>query len=727
MRKHVLLAVLAVIVVASGTTHAQKPNVHVELHNPVKFDAGEEAADQTHGQEVSAEHRSLLGRPTQSQSNNRPDGALQGGSGPLVNTVDGAGFDGVAANGSAPPDPNLAVGPNDVVQWVNTRYAIYDKAGNIRSGYPKAGNNFWSGFGGACQSQNSGDPIIQYDAVADRWIASQFTSTKDANQAYYQCLAISQTSDPGGAYFRYAYAFTDGFPDYPKITVWKNAYFASYNMFMSTAGGWIGPRICAYDRAAMLAGASAVQECFTITSGNYGSLEPSDLDGGSAFAPPSNTGYFLDFGNNSLALWRFTPDFVTPLNATLDGPISLPAASFSPACGGGTCIPQPSGQNLDSLADRLMYRLAYRNFGDHEAMVVNQSVTPTGSPSVSGIRWYEIRNPLTNPTIFQQGTYAPDSAARWMGSAAMDDVGNIAIGYSASSSSLRPSIRYTGRETGDPLNTLQAEMNIITGGGSQTAGLSRWGDYSAIRVDPADDCTFWYTSEYIPSDGTFNWHTRIASFKFNSCGSAPAPDFTIGATPASQTVVQGAATNYSVSVGALNGFNSSVVLSVSGLPAGATPTFTPPSITGSGSSNLNVTTLGSTPAGTYTLTITGTSGSSHSTTVTLVVQASGPPPPAPDFSLTANPPTSQTISARQSATYTITVNQLNGFNSAVTFSVSGLPSRTSASFSPTSSTTGTTLTVRANFNARRTNPTTLTITGTSGTLKHTATVTLTIQ
>ncbi|HEX7794498.1 MAG TPA: hypothetical protein VF456_09120, partial [Vicinamibacterales bacterium] len=321
------------------------------------------------------------------------------------------------------------------------------------------------GVGGACQTQNSGDPIIQYDAVANRWIAAQFTSSVDALGNCYECFAISQTPDPGGAYNRYAYAFNataDGFPDYPKITVWKNAYFASYNMFSSNS--FLGPRICAYDRAAMLAGTSAVEECFN-PSGPYGSLLPSDLDGGSAFAPPSNTGYFLDFGTNSLALWRFTPDFVTPANATLTGPFSLPAASFAPACGGGTCIPQPgTSQKLDSLADRLMYRLAYRNFGDHEAMVVNQSVN-IGSTS-TGIRWYEIRNPLTSPSIFQQGTYSPDSTYRWMGSAAMDQKGNIAVGYSASSSSVLPSIRYTGRETTDPLGTLQAEQNVITSGGS---------------------------------------------------------------------------------------------------------------------------------------------------------------------------------------------------------------------------------------------------------------------
>ena len=263
---------------------------------------------------------------------------------------------------------------------------------------------------------------------------------------------------------------------------------------------------------------------------------------------------------------------------------------------------------------------------------------------------------------------------------------------------------------------------IVTSGGSQT-GLSRWGDYAAMRIDPSDDCTFWFTSEYIPSNGSFNWHTRIASFKFNSCGAAPVQDFTLSATPASRTVVQGGAASYTASVGVVNGFGGAVGLTVTGLPSGATPTFIPLSVSGGGDSSLNVSTTGGTPPGTYTLTITGTSGSLvHSTTVTLVVQAAAPP----DFSLSASPP-SQTIAARQSAAYTISVvNKVNGFNGTVTFSVTGLLPRTSATFSPSSSTTGTTLTVKANPSAKA-GTTTLVITGTSGGLAHTVNVTFAIK
>jgi len=230
----------------------------------------------------------------------------------------------------------------------------------------------------------------------------------------------------------------------------------------------------------------------------------------------------LNFGANKLNLWKFHVDWGNPANSTFTGPTSIAVASFSAACGGGgTCIPQPgTSQQLDSLADRLMYRLAYRNFGDHESLVVNHSVT---AGSVVGVRWYEVRNPGGTPTVYQQGTFAPDSIYRWMGSMAMDRSGNIALGYSASSAQDRPSIRYTGRASTDALGTLQAETIALTGAGSQQSGLSRWGDYSSMSVDPSDDCTFWYTNEYLKYDGTFNWSTWVVAFKFPSCGTGAVP------------------------------------------------------------------------------------------------------------------------------------------------------------------------------------------------------------
>jgi hypothetical protein len=287
-------------------------------------------------------------------------------------------------------------------------------------------------------------------------------------------------------------------------------------MFTNT---FTGAQVCAYDSAAMRSGAAASQVCFHLSSA-YGGLLPSDLDG-STLPPTGSPNFFLNFGTNSLNLWKFHVDFGTPANSTLTGPTNIAVAAFTAACnGGGSCIPQPgTSQKLDSLADRLMYRLAYRNFGTYQSLVVNHSVSVggRGKNQAVGVRWYELRNPNGTPTIFQQGTFSPDSTYRWMGSIAMDKLGDIALGYSASSSSLFPSIRYTGRLVTDPVGTMQTENTIKAGGGSQLRNLNRWGDYSSMAVDPGDDCTFWYTTEYLKTNGTFNWSTQIASFKFPSC------------------------------------------------------------------------------------------------------------------------------------------------------------------------------------------------------------------
>jgi hypothetical protein len=269
----------------------------------------------------------------------------------------------------------------------------------------------------------------------------------------------------------------------------------------------------------MLAGAAATQQCFQLSTA-FGGLLPSDLDGTTA-PPAGSPAYFMNFGSNSLNLWKFHVDWANGTNTTLAGPTNIPVAAFTRACGGGACIPQPNTrQQLDSLADRLMYRLAYRNRAGVESLVVNHTVKVGGSKrsEIDGVRWYEIRNPNATPTVFQQGTFAPaDGTSRWMGSIAMDKQGNMALGYSASSSAVFPSIRYTGRVPGDAAGTMETEAIVKAGGGSQLANLSRWGDYSAMTVDPVDDCTFWYTSEYLKTSGTFNWSTWITSFKFPGC------------------------------------------------------------------------------------------------------------------------------------------------------------------------------------------------------------------
>jgi len=518
----------------------------------------------------------------------------------------------------APPDTNGTVGATQYVQWVNTSFAIFNKSTGALISGPTAGNTIWSGFGGGCQANNDGDPVVLYDKLANRWVFSQFSVT---TTPYLQCIAVSTTSDATGTYNRYSFQYSN-FDDYPKMGVWPDAYYETFNMFNGNT--FVGADACAYDRNAMLNGTTATQVCFQQGS-SVGGLLPSDLDGTTA-PPAGSPNYMLYFGTNNLNLYKFHVDFATPSNSTFTGPTVINVAAFNALCNGGTCVPQPSvTQQLDSLADRLMYRLAYRNFGNHESLVVNHSVTAGSS---GGVRWYEIQNPNGTPVLAQQSTFAPDSSYRWMGSIAMDHVGDMALGYSVSAaSSVFPSVRFTGRVPTDPANTMEAEVNIVSGAGSQNGNLSRWGDYSAMQVDPVDDCTFWFTEEYMKTTGSFNWNTRIANFKFPGCSTTSTPDFTVSASPSSLTITQGANGTSTITVTSLNGFNSATTLSASGLPSGVTAAFstnpvTPPA-NGSATSTLTLTASATATTGAATVTVTGTSGSlTHSTTISLTVQSS---------------------------------------------------------------------------------------------------------
>ncbi len=451
------------------------------------------------------------------------DTVQQTSASPLVATTGGLNFEGVG-NGAygyavhvAPPDTNGAAGATQYVQWVNLAFAVFDKStGNLLYG-PAAGNTLWQGSSlSACAANNDGDVIAQYDKAAGRWWMSQLSYT--GAPPYYLCIAVSATSDALGSWYLYALEWTsDTLPDYPKVGIWPDGYYISVNLFYAEIL-FVGAQACALQRDAMLNNLDAGVVCFTQSS--YASLLPSDLDGSNP-PPAGSPNFYVTLGSGALGLFRFHVDWANPSNSSMTGPFNIPVAAFNKACGGGTCIPQPNTtQQLDSLADRLMYRLAYRNFGDHESLLVSHSVATGGSKkraSGSGVRWYEIRNPNGSPSVFQQGTFAPDSNFRWMPSIAMDKVGDMAVGYSVSSGSVYPSIRYTGRVPSDPLGTLEAENSIIEGSGSQLSNLSRWGDYSSMAIDPGDDCTFWYTTEYLQQSGTFNWNTRIASFKFPGC------------------------------------------------------------------------------------------------------------------------------------------------------------------------------------------------------------------
>ncbi len=619
----------------------------------------------------------------------------------------------------APPDTNGDVGPNHYVQTVNQDLMVWNKSGTKLHG-PLPINSLFQSLGGLCAADNDGDPVVLYDQAADRWFISQFAVT-NPNPNYHQCIAVSQTGDPTGAYNTYDFTYS-AFNDYGKAGVWSDAYYFTYNMF--TGGStFAGAKTCAFDRTRMLSGLSATQQCFD-TSTTYGGILPADIDG-AATPAAGEPEYVVGLGadTQTLAYWKFHVDWTTPANSTFSGPTTIAVPTFAEACAGGTCIPQSgTTQQLDSLADRMMYRLQWRKTSDGvEHLVVNHSVTAGTS---TGVRWYELRAAGNALSLFQSGTYAPDANYRWMGSAAMDASGGIGLGFSKSSSSTHPAIALTGRNASDAAGTMaQGETTLPAGGGSQTTNLSRWGDYSNLSVDPSDNCTFWYTTEYIPSNGTFNWATQVATFKLSGCGAVATNDFSISASPTSVSVVQGGSATSTITTATTTGSAQSVSFSASGLPSGATASFSPASVTSGGSSTLTLATSAGTPAGSYPITVTGTGASAtHSTSVTLTVTA----PVSNDFSISASP-SSLSIAQGGSGASTISTATVSGSAQTVSFSASGLPSGASAAFVPTSVTSGGSSTLTITVGASTTAGTySVTVTGTGTSATHTTGVSLTV-
>jgi hypothetical protein len=708
-----LAITMSINVVSAQTLTVVSPTNHIESPPLTQIHGGQ--VDLVHGPTI------LHRRPTPLPDHEAQpmDTAVQTTTNTFFSGTTGENFDGinVYSGGYIPSDSNIAVGPNHIVETVNAAYAVYDKTGKLLLG-PNSLRSLWAGLGGQCAANNGGDPVVQYDRSADRWILTQLGSLSGP---YAQCIAVSKTSDPTGAYNLYSYSFGSNLNDYPKFSVWptatNSAYLASYNLF-ANGSSWAGAEICAYDRIGMINGAaSPVGLCFTGVKG--ASFLPVDLDG-SNVPLDGTSAYFIDlYTNSSLGMYAISPNFANS-TATLSSFSTIPVASFSEACGGGTCIPQPgTTMQLDSLADRLMNRAALRIFPDHESIVLNHSVS---SGLGAGVRWYELQSPVSTTgtfSVYQQGTFAPDSDYRWMGSAAMDQAGNMALGYSVSSATTYPSIRYTGRAPTDALGAMSAEASIIEGSGSQT-GYSRWGDYTSMRIDPSDDCTFWYVNEYLPVSSSYGWYTRIGSLKFSGCGMVT-PDFTMSASPTSLSLKPGQSGNSSVTVTSLNGFADSVGLSITGCPANATCTVNPVSVTGgSGSSTFSVVTTASIAPGTYTLTITGTDtsyGATHSTSVTMNVPA--------DF--TIDPLSSLTVKRGSSGTVTVNLVGVGG-SSSVSLRISGLPSRTSASFTPNPVTTSGSSTLQITANRPATVGTyNLTVTGSNGSYSHSTPLSLKIQ
>ena len=466
----------------------------------------------------------------------------------------GLSFDGLSSDDNAaaygfrviPPDPNGDVGPNHYVQTVNSLVRVYDKQGTALTPPFKLSSVF-APLGTPCSTRNDGDPIALYDALADRWILSQFCNNFPP---FRQLIAVSQTGDPTGAFYIYEFVMPNvKLNDYPKFGVWTDALYMSTDEFLGS--DYAGSGAFAFDKQKLLSGdATASYIYFNLgspTAIRIGGLVPTDFDG--LRAPPSGEpDIFVGYkateygeGQDAVRLFNFHADFANPANSTFaeraESPLIVPP--FDPTSNDGRADilePEP-GEALDAQSDRLMYRVAYRNFGTNDALVFNQTVrvSPAGQIYRGGVRLYQLQRnlfsvpPVTPFVVAEAATVGDNDSSRWMGSAAQDYQGNLAVGYSFGSETKKPSIFYTGRLATEPAGTFRNEENIVIGTGVQKAFGFRWGDYTAMSIDPSDDCTFWYTNEYYTQasedESDFGWLTRIGNFKFAEC--TPAPKATV--------------------------------------------------------------------------------------------------------------------------------------------------------------------------------------------------------
>lgn len=554
----ILVALWGIPTVAQQTPTQPQVLGNAVANEPIQFDVSRpltellkeaparQSVHQTHAPIMKIKY---LSPGAQLNQTTKVAGALEPLIGSLISATTGLSFEGVGQVGGSldcpsvtgeylvPPDTNAAVGDTQVVQWINICYAVFDKSSGHLIAGPFAGTNFWKGFGGACEIANDGDIIIQWDKSNHRWLASQNVF----EAPYMTCIAVSQTADATGSYYRYAFP-QPGFPDYPKWGLTSSAYYQTQNIFDPILV--FGVNVCGYDAKSMLKGSSkATQVCiFDNSNGTYfdDSMLPADDDSDHG---PANTevlmGAIDNFlpGDTHVYEYLFDVNFGNPPKSTLTGvdgsmPISVPAFDLAFCTSGPflttACVQQPSSavstgifgpvDLLDTLGDRLMYRLAHFNERGTQHFLVAHSVNNTTAVAT---RWYEFRSQglgnVKKLSLYQSGQTPDDGYYRWMGSVAMDKNGDIALGYSRSSASDYPSIYYSGQTAGDPLGTTEAEALIKQGSGSQYNSFDRWGDYSSMALDGADSCTFWYTTEFYPVDGSFAFDTWLASLKFPNC------------------------------------------------------------------------------------------------------------------------------------------------------------------------------------------------------------------
>jgi len=445
-----------------------------------------------------------------------------------------------------PPDTVGDVGPNHYVQAVNTAVGIYSKTGTQLAAFTF--NTLFAPLGAATAcgaNQNAGDPTVVFDRLGGHWFVSDFAFA-DPNgdlPPFYQCIAVSKGNDPvTSGWWLYAIRTDDAthpwFADYPKMGIWPDALYMTANMFSPTTYQEV--RIWAFNRADLESGLPVRTIIVDQGNVNVASMLPGNLRG---LTPPANRENILVSESSTLfafEVWKFRPDFVTPASSTFTGPTNVSQTSYTVA---PTTVTSPAN-SLDTLRERVMMQAQYRRLGAlngalqcvtpcTESIWVNHTIRSGASPAPVGIQWAQINvtgGTVVSPPVQQQiyGNLAADGVHRWMGSLAVDSQGNMALGYSASRDTVPPDIRYAGRLSTDPVNTLpQTETTMLPGitrfsqsGNCGGAPCTRWGDYSAMSVDPTDDCTFWYTTEYYEANG-LNWQTRIGSFKFPTCNAAP--------------------------------------------------------------------------------------------------------------------------------------------------------------------------------------------------------------
>lgn len=529
------MAVVVIVVMASPglTTAGRQPRVEKpdplllsdpEVHNAVQV--GSYAPLRTFGRSVSKDKTLSL---RERGGGPRPAGT------PTPDVV----FDGLNNTaGLTPSDVNGDVGANHYVQGINaaggTRLGVYEKDGTLVQELNLA--SLWNK--GPCKNQAQGDPVIQYDALAGRWLFTQFAFTNTERgplPPFFECIALSNTSDPLGPGKTYTFFVDDEwFPDYPKFGVWGDGYYMTVHLF-DKRFNYKGQGIIAFDRESMLAGSTPRGSSrdkfpahYFFGPDDFGAL-PSDAVGTTP-PPPGTPNYMVISKDDNLGasrdridLLEFEVHWNNPRGSKVLLVDRLPTNPFkSVLCGGSSvCIKQPNSPiDLDPLAGELgvgnfmMYPLTYRNMGGTESLVMNHTVNV--GQNRAGIRWYEITDPGGTPTITQQDTFSPPTFSRWTGSISKNGLGEIALGYSVSSKNKFPSVRFTGREQADPPGFMEAETSMLEGGGSQL-GSNRWGDYSSMQVDPVDDCTFWYTNQYYNTSRSYQWRTVIGSFKFPGC------------------------------------------------------------------------------------------------------------------------------------------------------------------------------------------------------------------